>query len=267
MKAHVVIGTRPEAIKLAPVIWAFQHFPKSEVKVILSGQHSDLLAPFLSDFDLPVWKKLTIGESDLANKLGNINQQLAQVWKEHQPDVVLVQGDTTTAMMAALTAAYLKIPVAHVEAGLRTYNMDRPFPEEINRQVISRVSQWHFAPTKKALEQLAQENVPGRKHLVGNTVVDSIEWAKKKLPETSRTDDYDIVVTGHRRENIQALKNVCFAAEELSKNHRVLWIEHPNPEVQSALDLHLGTKVKRVKPLDYFTMSSLLNTSKLIITD
>ncbi|NQX91249.1 MAG: UDP-N-acetylglucosamine 2-epimerase (non-hydrolyzing) [Flavobacteriales bacterium] len=267
MKAHVVIGTRPEAIKLAPVVWAFNHFPQSEVKVVLSGQHTDLLSPFLVDFLLPAWKKLEISESELVLKLGSINQQLFQVWQKEKPHVVIVQGDTTTAMMAALTAAYLKIPVAHVEAGLRTYNMDRPFPEEMNRQIISRVASWHFVPTKKALNQLNQENVSGRIHLVGNTVVDAIQWTKQSSKFQSIEDKYDIVVTGHRRENIADLQEVCSAINTLAKDHSVLWIEHPNPEVKAMLDRHLPNSIKRTSPVDYFTMAGLMHSCKLLITD
>ena len=271
MKVDIVIGTRPEAIKLAPVVRALEKFPQLKGRVILTGQHTDLLEPFIQELEIPVYQSLKLDEQRaIGNTFGQINTVLHQQWKEDPTDFVMVQGDTTTSMTAGLTAFYMNIPVGHVEAGLRTYRLDAPFPEELNRQVIGRLSSLNFAPTKAALDHLYEEKVPGESHLTENTIVDAVNWIKGKLPSRKQKKEPYILVTCHRRESIEhGIEAVCKAVNKLTEHTDVVFVTHPNPEVKRRVSehLHITERLHLIPPQSYLDMALWVRDAQLLITD
>jgi UDP-N-acetylglucosamine 2-epimerase (non-hydrolysing) len=296
-KLLFVFGTRPEAIKMSPLIRIFkEREEKFDITVCVTGQHREMLDQVLElfeikpDYDLNVMKV----NQDLFQLTSDIMIGMKDVLHKEKPDLVFVHGDTTTTFLATLSAFYMKIDVAHVEAGLRTYNIYSPWPEEINRQLTGRIAKFHFAPTKRAQQNLLKEGVPKENIIVtGNTVIDALFYVvskikgDKKLEEKlqrdikskilSRNFDFNkgkfILVTGHRRENFgQGMINICEAIKEISdfdNNLHIIYPVHLNPNVKKPVNSILAGKenVHLIEPLDYLHFVYLMEKSYLILTD
>lgn len=288
MKVLIVFGTRPEAIKMAPVI---RELEKSlDVCVCVTAQHREMLDQVLDLFEIVPDHDLDIMKpgQDLFGVTSNVLLGIKKVLSEEKPDVVLVHGDTTTTMAASLAAFYMQIPVGHVEAGLRTHDIYSPFPEEINRQVTSRIATYHFAPTEQARQNLIAEQVRDEKIIVtGNTVIDAllsvVEKARevtfskdlvKQLPFLATDQNYRMVlVTGHRRENFgQGFENICQALHDLAKIHpevQFVYPVHLNPNVREPVNRILSevNNIHLVQPQDYLPFVKLMDISYIILTD
>ncbi len=288
MKILSVFGTRPEAIKMAPVVNALKSSAGIQSEVCVTGQHRQMLDQVLELFGIQPDHDLNIMKpgQDLTDITSNILLGLRQVLKAKRYDMVLVHGDTTTTMAAALAAFYEKVPVGHVEAGLRTGNIYAPWPEEMNRSLVGRMAALHFAPTERARQSLLIENVPDSAILVtGNTVIDALKQVVAKLDSddalrqglASRFPFIDpskklITVTGHRRENFgDGFERICHALHALSQRHdvQVVYPVHLNPSVQEPVRRILGDagNVHLIEPLDYLPFVYLMSRSHLIITD
>lgn len=292
-KILLVFGTRPEAIKMAPLVKALQkdseHF---ETKICVTAQHRQMLDQVLEVFDIVPEYDLNImaPNQDLYDITSRVLVGLRDVLDDFAPDIVLVHGDTTTSMAAALAAFYRQIPVGHVEAGLRTYNMLSPWPEEMNRQVTDRMCTYYFAPTEKSRQNLLRENVDATKiHVTGNTVIDALLMAvdiieKKPHIKTAIEDELRdkgyamgnrpyILVTGHRRENFgEGFLNICKAIRQIADEHPEMDIVYPvhlNPNVQKPVyELLSGTpNIYLIKPLDYLPFVYAMQHSTLLLTD
>jgi len=288
LKVLIVFGTRPEAIKMAPVILALAQ--STDVVVCVTAQHREMLDQVLDlfeiapDYDLDIMKP----GQDLFSITSNVLLEMKRVLVEQNPDIVLVHGDTTTTMATSLAAFYQQIPVGHVEAGLRTYNIRSPFPEEINRQLTSRVTDYHFAPTEQARENLLSEGVLDRQIIVtGNTVIDAllsvVEKARsvlfsrellKSLPFLIEDSLPRIVlVTGHRRENFgNGFEEICQALHDLANMHtdvQFIYPVHLNPNVQEPVNRILTDlkNIHLIDPQDYLPFVKLMDISYLILTD
>jgi len=278
-----VFGTRPEAIKLAPIILAAQEQEKLfQTKVLVTGQHREMLDEVLRVFQIKADYDLDImlpGQS-LSQVTSRVLVGVGEILEKENPDLVVVQGDTTTAFTGALAAYYQKIPVAHIEAGLRSGDKYQPFPEEVNRILVSQIADYHFAPTPKAAQNLYREGITKNKVLVtGNTVIDALLRAAKLkplLPKELKQIDFGgkvILVTAHRRENFgQPLENLCEAIKEIcqiDENLEVVYPVHPNPNVKEVvLNLLRNTpKVKLISPLDYLSFCYLMKKAFLILSD
>ena len=280
MNLLVIFGTRPEAIKLAPLILKLrQHF---KVKICVSGQHREMLDQVLpvfninTDFDLNLMKP----NQNLTSLTSGVLEGVQGILEKEHVDWVIVQGDTTTSMAAAVAAFYKKINIAHVEAGLRTSEKFSPFPEEINRQLTSRLADLHFAPTEKNRDSLIQENIsPEKIFVTGNTVIDALQWVLKNIPEPvwdlpfHPSDKRMILVTGHRRENFgEGFQNICKAIKTLAvKNPNVEFVYpvHLNPNVQKPVKTLLANQhnIHLIEPLDYQKFVHFMNRSYFILTD
>jgi UDP-N-acetylglucosamine 2-epimerase (non-hydrolysing) len=282
-KLLIVFGTRPEAIKLAPVVYALHAHPDLfDARICLTAQHREMLDQVISWFDLPVHYDLDLMRHDqsLFDVTASVLTGVGDVIRRESPDLLLVQGDTTTTFAASLAAFYRRLPVAHVEAGLRTYQKDHPFPEEINRRLTSTLADLHFAPTERARRALLAESVSSEAIFVtGNTVVDALLMTLKKL-QTSHSDlpiSPDrrlLLVTGHRRENFgEGLVRVCRALRILTERYagdiEIVYPVHPNPNVRTPVNDLLGgiPSIHLIPPLDYPTFVFLLNRSYVVITD
>lgn len=292
-KVLLVFGTRPEAIKMAPLVKAFQedttHF---ETKVCVTAQHRQMLDQVLEVFEIVPEYDLNImaPNQDLYDITSKVLLGLRKILKDFCPDVVLVHGDTTTSMAASLAAFYAQIPVGHVEAGLRTYNMLSPWPEEMNRQVTDRICSWYFAPTEKSRQNLLRENVEDEKIAVtGNTVIDALLMAvdiienksgvKERLHQEICSKGYVvgarpyILVTGHRRENFgEGFLHICKAIKEIAALHPEMDIVYPvhlNPNVQKPVYELLSDleNVFLISPLDYLPFIYAMQHSTLLLTD
>jgi UDP-N-acetylglucosamine 2-epimerase (non-hydrolysing) len=283
MKILVVFGTRPEAIKLAPVIAELKLLhPRVETKVVLTAQHRDLVDPILNffgiipDFDLDIMEKAQT-PSDVTVR---VLEKMQPLYGKEKPDHVLVQGDTTSGMAAALGAFFEKIPVAHVEAGLRTDDRYNPFPEEMNRRLISQIASLHFAATSSNRENLLRENVaPDSIHVTGNPVIDALQQI------TARTDEFSpaldridrtkriILLTTHRRENFgEPQRKIFEAVNSIVEEHsdvQIAFPVHPNPAVIESVGryLHPHPRIALIEPLDYISFVQLMSLSHLILTD
>ena len=274
------LGTRPEAIKLAPVIRAFQASSKFDTQVVLTGQHREMVAQVMEIFGLRADRDLDIMQHQ--QTLTDITQRSLQglegLFKEIKPQIVIVQGDTTTAFAAALSAFYQQIPIGHVEAGLRTNNLFDPFPEEANRRLISQIAQLHFAPTHLAVTNLQQSGVTGTIYETGNTVIDALLTVAKSQPvcdipgldwQKYRT----ILATVHRRENWGApLQNIATALLQILDKFpdtALLLPLHRNPTVREPLTQALGNhpRVFLTEPLDYTQLIGAIDRSYLLLTD
>ena len=297
-KILLVFGTRPEAIKMAPLVNEFKKNSNDfETIVCVTGQHRQMLDQVLSlfeitpDFDLDIMKK----DQDLYDITSRVLLGMRNILKEVKPDIVFVHGDTTTSTATALAAFYQQIPVAHIEAGLRTHNIYSPWPEEINRQLTSRIASFHFSPTQGSKLNLLQENIPENKILVtGNTVIDALFWVTNKISNTEEIarlvakqiemSGYDIsrlvnnkkliLITGHRRENFgDGFLNICSAINNLANNYPDIDFVYPmhlNPNVRKPVLEILGKNSKNIfliEPLDYLPFVYLMNNSYLILTD
>lgn len=283
IKVMSVFGTRPEAIKMCPLVKAIEADPRMESIVCVTAQHREMLDSALEffgvkpDYDLNIMKKA----QTLTGITSDVIVGLEGVLAEAKPDIVLVHGDTTTSFAAALAAFYAKIPVGHVEAGLRTYDRYSPFPEEINRNLTTKLATLHFAPTELNREQLARESVTENVSVTGNTALDAFRYTVKSgyvfADEKLRSIDFDnekvITVTAHRRENQNGgIENVCRAVLELSKRHpelRFVYPVHLSPAVRNVvfplLDGH--PRITLTDPVDVADMHNMLSRSYFIMSD
>ncbi len=275
----VVVGTRPEAIKLCPLILELQKRGKYEVLVASTGQHRAMLDSVLQafsvkpDFDLDVMRT---GQT-LSGVTARVLRGLDEILRAERPDAVVVQGDTTTAFAGALSAFHQKIPVAHVEAGLRTYHTDSPFPEEFHRQAISLVAKWHFAPTEAAKENLIREGKRSKHIFVtGNTVVDALHFTLGNdfhRPSWNIPSDYRMILfTTHRRESMGTPMCGMFRAikQLVSEFPDIIAVcpLHHNPQVRAAAEQIRGdVRIRVIEPPDIISFHQLMSRAYLIITD
>ena len=297
-KILLVFGTRPEAIKMAPLVKKLQAEPDEfQTVVCVTGQHREMLDQVLHLFDITPDYDLNIMKpnQDLYDITSRILLGMRDVLKEVQPDIVLVHGDTTTSMAAALAAFYQQIPVGHVEAGLRTGNIYSPWPEEMNRLMTGRISTIHFSPTPLAKQNLLQEHVDEAKIVVtGNTVIDALQMVVERLKNDEQLAGevkdkvlnmgYDVnrlgenrrlvLITGHRRENFgEGFLNICHAIKNLSENYPnvdFVYPMHLNPNVRKPVLEILGEGAENVfliEPLDYLPFVYMMQHSTLILTD
>ncbi len=274
-----VVGTRPEAIKMAPVILALKNEPWANVRVLATAQHRHMLDQVMSFFDIEPDIDLNIMRPNqaLTTLTARLLLELDNVLKTERPDVVLAQGDTTTVMAVALACFYHRIPFGHVEAGLRTWNMQNPFPEEANRVIAGRLARWHFAPTENARQNLLREGVSDADIIVtGNTVIDALLMtASKELDIGIELDDAKrlILVTSHRRENFgEPFRNICRALNTLAERNsdiQILYPVHPNPNVKDVAHEMLGgsDNIILCGPLDYAPFIAAMKRAYLIISD
>ena len=283
-KVLVVVGTRPEAIKMAPVIKALRACPETfNVEVCLTAQHRELLDQVIRVFDLPVDYDLDLmaPAQTIFDVTAKVLMGMKGVLEQGKPDVVLVHGDTTTSFAAALAAFYMKIPVGHVEAGLRTYNNLSPFPEEINRRLCDDLCAYHYAPTQLAKENLLSERIPSD-HIVitGNTVIDALLDVAARpyhfedpMLESLGKERRLLLVTAHRRESFgEPFRRMCTAIRDLAANNPdldVVYPVHPNPNVRKVTGEILGeqSQVHLIEPLDYLPFVHLLKKSTIVLTD
>ncbi|MCX7845119.1 MAG: UDP-N-acetylglucosamine 2-epimerase (non-hydrolyzing) [Dictyoglomaceae bacterium] len=281
IKISLVFGTRPEAIKMAPVAYVLKKSQYFETQIILTAQHRELLDQVMdlfkltSDYDLNIMEE---GQS-LTDITIRVLKGLDKIWSKDKPDIILVHGDTTTTFSASLSAFYKKIPIAHVEAGLRTHNKYQPYPEEINRHLTGVLADIHFAPTKSAKENLLKENIPEENiFITGNTVIDALLYTYKNLGDfkpkgLNLLDGRMILVTAHRRENWgEPLKNVALALKEILESFSDVYIifpMHPNPIVRKEFLPILGDNKRAIltSPVDYKTMVYLIANSYIILSD
>ena len=300
-KAMLVFGTRPEAIKMAPLVKEFQKHPdKFETIVCVTGQHRQMLDQVLElfeitpDYDLNIMKQ----GQDLYDVTARVLTGMRDVLEEAKPDFVLIHGDTTTSTAAALAAFYKQIPVGHVEAGLRTHNIYSPWPEEMNRQITGRIAEYNFAPTPLSRQNLLQENVSEEKITVtGNTVIDALYWVVDKIKNTPALDDelkktlkdagYDVdrlkngkklvLITGHRRENFgDGFISMCKAIKALTEKYPdvdFVYPMHLNPNVRKPIHEVFGDNLEGlgnmffIEPLEYLSFVYLMEKSNIVLTD
>lgn len=300
-KVMLVFGTRPEAIKMAPLVKEFQKYPDTfKTIVCVTGQHRQMLDQVLQlfeivpDYDLNIMKQ----GQDLYDVTSRVLTGMRDVLKESQPDVVLVHGDTTTSTAAALAAFYQQIPVGHVEAGLRTHNIYSPWPEEMNRQITGRIATYNFAPTPLSKSNLLREAVAEESITVtGNTVIDALYWVVNKIKEDKVLNaelqnllvqaGYDItrladgkklvLITGHRRENFgDGFINMCTAIRDLTQKYPdvdFVYPMHLNPNVRKPIHEVFGEDLSNlgnmffIEPLEYLSFVYLMEKSNIVLTD
>ena len=300
-KVMLVFGTRPEAIKMAPLVKEFQKQPKRvETVVCVTGQHREMLDQVLKIFDIKPDYDLNIMKQgqDLYDVTARVLTGMRDVLKEVKPDVVLVHGDTTTSTAAALAAFYQQIPVGHVEAGLRTHNIYSPWPEEMNRLLTGRLATYHFSPTPLSRNNLIKESVDDRNIIItGNTVIDALYWVVDKIKNNKELDNeledilskagYDVnrlnngkklvLITGHRRENFgDGFINMCTAIKDLTVKYPDLDFVYPmhlNPNVRKPIHEVFGENLSGLKnmffmePLEYLSFVYLMEKSSIVLTD
>lgn len=297
----LVFGTRPEAIKMAPLVKEFQKHPESfETIVCVTGQHREMLDQVLEIFDIKPDYDLNIMKrgQDLYDVTARVLTGMREVLKEIKPDIVLVHGDTTTSTAAALAAFYQQIPVGHVEAGLRTHNIYSPWPEEMNRLLTGRLATYHFSPTPLSRNNLIKESINDRNIIVtGNTVIDALYWVVDKIKNNKELDNelesvlskagYDVnrldngkklvLITGHRRENFgDGFINMCTAIKDLTIKHPnvdFVYPMHLNPNVRKPIHEVFGEDLSGLKnmffiePLEYLSFVYLMEKSSIVLTD
>ena len=300
-KVMLVFGTRPEAIKMAPLVKEFQKYPDSfETRVCVTGQHREMLDQVLKifditpDYDLNIMKK----GQDLYDVTARVLTGMRDVLSESQPDAVLVHGDTTTSTAAALAAFYKQIPVGHVEAGLRTHDIYSPWPEEMNRQITSRIAAFNFAPTPLSRQNLLDEGInPDSITVTGNTVIDALRWVVGRIDEDPalaeglarvlKYSGYDtdriagdrrlVLITGHRRENFgEGFINICKAIRDLALKYPstdFVYPMHLNPNVRQPIhevfgeDLSCFDNLFFIEPLEYLSFVFLMGKASVVLTD
>ena len=289
-KVLIVFGTRPEAIKMAPVIKTLKN--RMDIRVCATAQHREMLDQVLDlfeinpDYDLNVMQP----EQDLFDVTGKVLIGMKKILSINKPDLVLVHGDTTTTMATSIAAFYLKIPIGHVEAGLRTYDTYSPFPEEFNRQLTSRLAKFHFAPTERARSNLQKEQVLDNDiYVTGNTVIDALLSVIDKARETSYPVDllvqlpfieeekskYSriILVTGHRRENFgKGFERICQALYDIAKNNsevQIIYPVHLNPNVREPVERIISNinNIHLIDPVDYLSFIKLMDACYMVLTD
>lgn len=274
-----IVGTRPEAIKMAPVIAALKRENWVECRVLATAQHRYMLDQILRLFDIEPDIDLDIMRPNqaLTTLTARLLLDLDDALQAEAPDVVLAQGDTTTVMTVALTCFYHRIPFGHVEAGLRTGDLDYPFPEEMNRVLAGRLARWHFAPTESARQNLLREGFSDRDIVVtGNTVIDALLSVCRQQPAVGVKLDPDkrlILVTAHRRENFgEPFREICRAIRWLADHNQdvqVLYPVHPNPHVKDVAEAMLSNHPRIIlcEPLDYLPFVGAMQRSYLILSD
>lgn len=295
MKITVVFGTRPEAIKLAPIIHRLRVAEWCALRVTVTGQHNHMLEQVFDVFQIKPDANLAIMQP--GQSLYDITTRsiagLGQEFRHHRPDMVIVQGDTTTTFAAALAAFYERIPIAHVEAGLRTHQKYAPFPEEINRMLTAHLADWHYAPTTRAQENLLREGIPSDRILVtGNTAIDALGWIVGTLAKLDREQrrgmlalpadlvEYCecgerpiILVTGHRRENFgDGFERICTALAQIAQEEPEVLLVYPvhlNPNVRGPVERMLASypNIRLLEPLPYREFAYLMQAAHIIITD
>jgi len=280
MKILIIIGTRPEAIKMAPLVLKLRR--ELDIRVCVTGQHREMLDQVLKlfkiipDYDLNLMKP----NQNLANLTGEILNGVSHVLKQEEFDWVLVQGDTTSTMAGAMAAFFQKVPVGHVEAGLRTYDLESPFPEELNRQVTSKIARLHFTPTKGSKRNLLKEGFSENNiSITGNTVIDALQWVIEHSSPMDVVLPFElqqsrmILVTGHRRENFgSGFQQICEALRIIALKQPEIQIVYPvhlNPNVREPVYRILSNlpNLHLTEPLDYQQFVHLMNQSILILTD
>lgn len=283
MKVLLVFGTRPEAIKMCPLVLELKKHEQIDCKVCLTGQHREMLRQVMDSFGITEDYNLDImrDKQSLTTITADILLKLEEVLHDEKSDVVLVHGDTTTSFVAALAAFYQKIPVGHVEAGLRTGDMYSPYPEELNRQLIGRIATYHFAPTTRNKENLEKENIYNHVYITGNTVIDAFAYTVQSdyqftIPELNAIDYANnkvILVTAHRRENWgEPLEHICDAILDIAKeypNVKFVYPVHLNPIVRDTVFSMLGNtkNVILIDPVDVMDMHNLISRCYMVMTD
>lgn len=284
-KVFIVFGTRPEAIKMIPVIKVFRADSTINAIVCNTAQHRQMTDQVLDyfgvsiDYDLDVMKN----NQTLNGLFSRLMTGIDNILIKERPDMVIVHGDTSTCLAASLASFHMEIPVAHIEAGLRTYDFSQPFPEELNRQICDRLATLRFAPTQQAVERLKAENVPLNSIFqTGNTIVDAVNLAVPmiskdheeiiKLQSWIKPEKKLILITGHRRENFgQGFSNVIKALKDIAcrADVQLIYPVHPNPNVQDPVQEHLAKKanILLTNPMDYESFLWLMNRCDFIITD
>lgn len=281
-----VFGTRPEAIKMAPLIKAFRQDSRFSVKVGITAQHRQMLDQVLAFFDIKADYDLDImvPNQTLHELTSNLILRITnEILLKEQFDLVFVQGDTTTVMAASLAAFYQKIKIAHIEAGLRSHDMYSPFPEEANRVITSNLASLHFCPTEQARVNLSLENITENVHVVGNTVIDALFAGLEKIERTDEASMYEafgtidfskkiLLVTCHRRENFgKPFLEICDALLEIADRHpdvQIVYPVHPNPNIKAtAHEVLQRNNIELTKPLDYHELIWLMHKSNIILTD
>ncbi len=285
----LIFGTRPEAIKLCPVVLALKENSAFDCKVCVTGQHREMLQQVLDVFGVIPDKDLALMRPNqtLAGLTSRAITAIDEYLFDEKPDIVMVQGDTTTVLAGALAAFYHHIPVAHVEAGLRTWNLESPWPEEANRVLTTRLAKWHFCPTERNKANLLKEGVPEENiYVTGNTVIDALMKAKEMthknppsidgLPaEIMTSKERMVLITGHRRENFgDGFENICTAIKNLASKFTDVHFVYPvhlNPNVREPVERiighHCGKNVHLVEPQSYLPFVALMNRAYLILTD
>ncbi|WMC93730.1 non-hydrolyzing UDP-N-acetylglucosamine 2-epimerase [Kineothrix sp. MB12-C1] len=283
MKIMSVFGTRPEAIKMCPLVKEIEKQHDMESIVCLSGQHREMLIPILELFEIKVNHNLDImrPKQTLTTITADILTRIEDVLIKERPEIVLVHGDTTTSFVAALAAFYQKIPVGHVEAGLRSGDKFSPYPEEMNRTLTTRIAELHFAPTENNKSNLLKEGITEGITVTGNTVMDAFhttlkenyEFQNELLKTKDLTKGRWILLTAHRRENLgKPLEQICEAVKQIVKNNKdvnVVYPVHPNPAVRETVEniLKNQERVYLTEPFDVQDMHNLMRRSYLVLTD
>lgn len=299
-KIMLVFGTRPEAIKMAPLVKCFQKEKAIDTIICVTGQHREMLEQVLNIFDIiPTYDlKIMNQGQDLYDITSKVMNGMKEILRKESPDLVLVHGDTTTCMAVALSAFYQCIPVGHIEAGLRTYDMYSPWPEEVNRQLTTRIATYNFCPTELNRQNLLKENIKDGKIIVtGNTVIDALLWVLNKIKHSSelekmlieelRHTGYDVsrlsmgrrlvLITGHRRENFgEGFMNICNAIKVLGSKYQdvdFVYPMHLNPNVRGPIHKVFGDDLRNfenvffIEPLEYLSFVYMMEKSYIILTD
>ncbi len=288
MKIIIIAGTRPEIVKVAPVVQEFKKHNDIEVLLCNSGQHKQMIDKTFADFNLKPDISLDVmsDNQSLASLTAKLFISIDKVFESEKPDWVVVQGDTTTVMVSAMCAFYRNIKIAHIEAGLRSFDKKAPFPEETNREIVTRVADLHFAPTRNAYANLIREGIdPDFAFVTGNTVIDSLIWSKNYLKD--KISDYlnplvlkayndnkkIILVTTHRRENFgNGMEEICGAVKNLAHHYKdALFVcpVHLNPHVKEPINDFLKgiDNILLLPPQSYLSFQAILNVSYLVLTD
>lgn len=273
-KICFIFGTRPEALKMIPIIKSMESSESLEPVVLLTGQHAELLDEVIDLFNIKVYKNLSVmtPNQSLETLTSRLVTLISDELKIIKPDMVLVHGDTTTSFVGALSAFYCKIKIGHVEAGLRSNDLQSPFPEEMNRVMISNLSDLNFCPTEGSSNNLINQGIDKSKILItGNSIVDTIEMAKKMVNNPNKVFKDTILITTHRRENFDKLESIykpLVALSNLYANYKFKALVHPNPNIKDKVkNILKGSRIEVLDPVNYLEMTKLLMSSRIVLTD